>query len=134
MYLNKFFVMLAIVALCGCAGQTGTRFDGDQVSEIRKGVTTEVKVREMFGEPSTVNFDEEGNKILMFVWGRSKMSMANYIPVVGGWLGTMDNKSQILTVYLDSDGVVERYNYTENKTDEKSTLESTINSVTENDK
>ena len=50
--MKYWLVILGLAFLVGCTS-TGVKVEGDQLSKIEKGVTTEAKVIEMLGEPTS---------------------------------------------------------------------------------
>ena len=76
------------------------------VSEIKKGVSTKDDVKKVVGEPSKVNFTDNGEEVWDYHYIRSQMRGASFIPVVGIFAGGSDMNTQTLTIRFDKTGIV----------------------------
>ena len=95
---------LAII-VAGCAS-TGQNFDESKISQIKKGVTTEAELVQMFGAPTSRAMNSEGNTTLNWMYAEVREKGTSFIPYAGTWVGGTQSKEKSLTVTLGADGKV----------------------------
>jgi hypothetical protein len=101
------FFILAV----GCAS-SGTNYDSTKVSDIKKGVTTEAQLVQMFGDPEQTTTNSEGDTILMWRYNEARANAASFVP---GWSifgGGTNTSNKMLRVTLKS-GIVSDFSATE---------------------
>lgn len=86
-------VLSGSLALSGCSITHGTAFNPSNIASIQRGVTTEAQIRQMFGEPVTVNTDSAtGQRRLMYRYDNDSSIQKTYAGIggalVGGLLGS----------------------------------------------
>jgi outer membrane protein assembly factor BamE (lipoprotein component of BamABCDE complex) len=89
-------IALLVLALGGCASTEGAPFPGERVDEIRRGVTSREKIREMFGQPWQVGM-EDGQPAWRYVFARRSSS------------GEVDARD--LVILFDDEGRVISYRF-----------------------
>jgi outer membrane protein assembly factor BamE (lipoprotein component of BamABCDE complex) len=99
--------LLAFV-LAGCVS-SGTNFNEDRVADIRKGVTTESELRQMFGEPGGTSLVSSGGRQLTWMYTEHKTSGQQFIPIAGPSLERGSSNHKMLMVTLDPEGKVADY-------------------------
>lgn len=96
---------LLTAILLGCAS-VGENFDERNVSQIKKGETTEAELLQMFGEPQNRTEDSEGTSTLQWTYTESVTKGESFIPYAGPFLGGSRSKSKTLNVILRDGKVV----------------------------
>lgn len=96
------------IGLAGCVS-SGTNFDESRASQIKKGVTTETDLYEMFGKPNQRTSNSDGMTILTWMYVQSKIKGQSFIPFAGAFLGGSDSTTKTLTATLGADGKVTDY-------------------------
>jgi hypothetical protein len=101
----KFQIVLAaaaVLCLTSCASYEITQA---KINQVRKGVTTESDLIQLFGPPDTEWSAFHGNTSID--WFRSEgPSVAGYLPVVGQFTGGLDLNVQQLSIVIGVDGRV----------------------------
>ena len=96
-----------ITSADGCMS-SGTNYDQTQVSQIKKGQTTEAQLVQMFGEPTQRMTDGDGNNHLTWTFTEAQANAASYVPVVGLFAGGTNGTTKSLFV-TTKNGVVTDY-------------------------
>lgn len=106
-----FAVILAVVlSLSGCAtigNEQISRYE--TTSKIEIGKSTKADVRALVGEPTKVNFQENGKEIWEYKFSKGHIKPATFIPLVGIFAGGMKVEGNTLTIMFNNAGVVEKY-------------------------
>lgn len=100
---------LCLVFLFGCAsvgnkqiGEAGT------VAKIEEGKSTKADVRSLVGQPTKINFKDNGNEIWEYIYSKGQLRPATFVPVVSWFAGGVDTTASTLTVLFDEKGVVKK--------------------------
>jgi outer membrane protein assembly factor BamE (lipoprotein component of BamABCDE complex) len=101
---------VATVLISGCSYSSGPQIDQTAVSSIVKGKTTKAELIAKFGEPTSAN-SMNGREMLVWSFFNRSMSASNFIPGVGSLVGKSQQKGGTLYVTVDSNGVVESFNF-----------------------
>lgn len=92
--MKKVILMIAVAGLIGCAS-VGKDFTAENVASIQKGVTTEQSLLTMFGKPSSVTVDSDGNKLYGWTYAHATAFSVG--------------QGKALIVKLNKDGLVDSY-------------------------
>lgn len=99
-----------VIALTGCVTASGGKeFDRTVVQTFHEGQTTQADVVAKLGQPQikTSGEDGPGTSTWTYAYGSSTSDPKNFIPLVGGYLGSKaDASQQSLTLTFDSKGVL----------------------------
>ena len=90
--------------MAGCAS-TGNNFDESKVSQIKKGVTTEAELVQMFGQPQNRAVNSEGQTTLMWHYSEGRVKGESFIPYARPFIGGCTSAHKMLTMTL-ADGKV----------------------------
>jgi outer membrane protein assembly factor BamE (lipoprotein component of BamABCDE complex) len=101
-------VILGIIALYGCAS-VGTPIATQNVPKIRKGVTTEAELVQMFGSPTDKSLLANDKTVETWIYTHNQVKGTTFIPYAGAFVGGSHLEIQKLMVYLDRDGKVHNY-------------------------
>ncbi len=101
----KFTSMVAVALLAGCAS-SGTNFDQGKVTQIKKGITTESELVQMFGAPEERTMDSRGQTYVTWSYTESRAKVGSFIPGADVFLGGTKSSQKILMVTLDTSGKV----------------------------
>jgi outer membrane protein assembly factor BamE (lipoprotein component of BamABCDE complex) len=107
----RLFCLIAIVFLSSACATVGN----EQISEpeitnqIQIGKSTKADVKALVGEPTKVNFQENGNEIWEYVFKKGQVKPATFIPLVRIFAGGANVEGNTLTIMFNKDGVVEKY-------------------------
>ena len=115
--------VFAVILMCGlsvgCATH-GNDIDTDFASQIEKGATTEQEVVSNLGSPQSIGLDGSGNKVMTYVYAKSKTKAESFMPVVGSLMGGADTETKTLLIIVDNQtGVVKDFAFNESKTETK---------------
>ena len=122
--MNVFLVSALLLGGCANTGnQVLAKHDKVSISKvIKNGVTTRKQLIGIFGEPTALDYQNNGNTKLVFTYLRSTYKPETFIPVVGLLAsGTDDNKKE-LVVLLDDKDVVQKHSFYETKGETKTGL------------
>lgn len=106
--MKRLIALVAAVALAGCAS-SGVQVKPEQMTEFKKGVTTEAEVIQKLGRPNMVRTDGNGGKMLIYAYAQSQVRAATFIPVVGALAGGADVKSTSAMFMFDANGKLMDY-------------------------
>jgi len=113
-------VLLICVLFVGCAttSTSGTKFDKNMISRIKKGVTTRAEVEATLGSPTYVAMMGEGRRTMQYNYIETTTSTkaSTFIPfyaLIGGG-ATVDQRIQNLQIMLNKDHIVEDYEFSDN--------------------
>lgn len=96
---------LALAVLSGCAS-VGTKLTEQQIAQLEIGKTTYDEALAILGEPTEVDLDSDGNRILVYEHLKAKTKGVNFIPIVGLFAGGADTERDITKLYFDKNGVL----------------------------
>src|SRR5260221_165227 len=101
---------LVVLAVVGCAS-VGNNFDSRQISQIKKGETTESDLVTMFGKPVSQGINSENGSSLTWLYTEATVKGETFIPFAGAFVGGANSKTKTLIVRLDQQGKVTGYDY-----------------------
>ena len=104
-------ILLSILFLVsGCASAGNKQIsDASTVAKIEEGKSTKADVKALVGEPTKVNYKDNGNtEVWEYVYKRGQVRPATFIPVVGWFAGGADVTGSTLTILFDDKGVVKK--------------------------
>ncbi len=95
--------LLFVFAVAGCAS-AGTKADPNIVASFVRGQTTVADAEAALGEPNASTTASDGSTVLVYTYARSSVRAATFIPLVGGFVGGADTKTQSAVLRFGSDG------------------------------
>lgn len=104
------WVVAAVMA--GCVS-TGVDVSEDQYRTLVKGKSTADEVQAMFGPPTSRTVATDGTQTWMYLYVRSQARAANFIPIVGAFVGGADTRSRTVMLTFGADGVLKESTYSE---------------------
>lgn len=107
---KKLAPVLVALLLTACASQ-GQKIDGDVISKVKKGQTTEQEIVTLLGNPTSTGVSSDGSKQLTYTYTKTQASPASYIPFIGFLFSGVEAELQILSVTLDKKRKVLDYNF-----------------------
>jgi hypothetical protein len=105
------YCVLGIIALYGCAS-VGTPIATQNIPKIRKGVTTEAELVQMFGPPLSKTTGSNGKTVEIWLHSSAQAKPATFIPIAGAFAGGATAQSEQLSATLQN-GRVENYLFTQ---------------------
>ena len=104
------FLLSLLILVSGCASAGNKQItDSSTVSKIEIGKSTKADVKLLVGEPTKVNFKDNGNtEIWEYVYKRGQVRPATFIPVVGWFAGGADVTGSTLTILFNDKGIVQK--------------------------
>lgn len=115
--MKKTFVVLAAVALAGCAGGGNDKLRMESEStvsqKIVEGKTTRSDIRKIFGSPLKTTFTDGGLEIWTYEFKKISADAVNYIPIVNLFGGGTSGTKKELVVMFDQTNAVKRYSMSE---------------------
>ena len=121
MNVKNFLVLCFVLLLVACA-TVGKEISLEQIDAIQEGVTTKGEVLEILGTPTSVSMGYEGKEMLMYVYSKASNAAQNFIPFVGLVQSKIKTGSQIVQVWIGTDGIVEKRLVSTSQSDIKSGL------------
>lgn len=112
--ISLFVLMVTVVFMfAGCAVKTGNEKLEDVSNAtvedaLKKGETTKVQVKELFGEPEEVDFMDNGLEKWTYSHKRKSAKAINYVPVASWFVSGTNDTTKTLVVLFKND-VVENY-------------------------
>ncbi|WP_372997442.1 outer membrane protein assembly factor BamE [Marinobacter sp.] len=111
------FAAVMALVMTGCAS-VGTQVGNESVAQIKEGETTRSEVIQMLGQPNgTIQgsaLSGESVTGITYSYSKTQVDAANFIPVVGLFVGGTSSENTMLQVYFDKDGVVTEKHYVTN--------------------
>jgi len=98
------------IFISGCT-TTGNKqiSESGTVAKIEEGKSTKADVKALVGEPTKVNFKDNGNtEEWEYVYKRGQVRPASFIPVVGWFAGGADMTGSTLTILFNNAGIVQK--------------------------
>jgi hypothetical protein len=112
------FYALTAALFSACAS-VGTPIATQNISKIKKGVTTEADLVRMFGPPTDKTLNSNGQIMIAWVHSAAQAKGTSFIPFAGPFVGGTNVQVQKLVVLLKKDGTVENYTMNESHPDVK---------------
>jgi len=104
----RLFLFVLLLVLAGCLS-TGNRVETNRLTEITKGKSTIDDVISRFGKPtSSVKFPN-GERTLVYLNKIAQPDAATFIPLVGTFVGSVDNTTHSVIFEFDAKGVLTDY-------------------------
>lgn len=94
----------AALSLSGCFSM-GRRLDQEKVSQIKKGDTRET-VLQLIGSPDHMMTNGNGTSTFSYSYTRVTSHAANFIPIIGPFVGGHDVQNQMVIVSFSTGNVV----------------------------
>jgi outer membrane protein assembly factor BamE (lipoprotein component of BamABCDE complex) len=112
---------LSAAFLGGCASSGNERIaDASQqtVSEqLVKGRTTQVQVRQLYGDPMKSSFTDSGNESWEYEFSRLRSKPTNFVPYVNLIYSGAEGDKKSLVIFFDKHKVVQQYTISSSKVD-----------------
>ena len=112
---------LSAALLGGCASSGNERIaDASQqtVSEqLVKGRTTQVQVRQLYGDPMKSSFTDSGNESWEYEFSRLRSKPTNFVPYVNLIYSGAEGDKKSLVIFFDKHKVVQQYTISSSKVD-----------------
>lgn len=87
----------------------GNTTQEDISKTIKEGVTTEDSVEAKYGKPYEYSFNDDGNRVMIYVWNNISNDASRMIPIVGELSGTQSGGIHLLLVTLNIDNTVKSW-------------------------
>ena len=101
--------------MTGC-GASGVQIKPEQLSDFKKGVTTESEVISKLGSPTSRSINADGSHLLMYNYLAYQARPETLIPVVGPLVGGADVQSSMVWFQFSPDGKLANYSANESAT------------------
>ena len=99
---------ISLLLAAGCTVSSGVKVDQSQLSDFKKGTTTESEVLARLGQPSTTTH-ATGGDLLTYVFTTSTASGANFVPVLNWFKGHTESKTSMCQFMFDARQVLTSY-------------------------
>ncbi len=102
------------VFFSGCAIKTGNevlgKMEKSQVEQgIVKGKSTKEEIKVMFGDPTSVDFDNNSLEKWTYLHVRSDAKLINYVPYANLFASGTNDTKKTLVILFDDKGIVKNY-------------------------
>jgi hypothetical protein len=104
----RLLVFILLLALVGCIS-TGNRVDASRLSEITKGKSNVDDVIGRFGRPTSSVKSPDGEQTLVYLNKVAQPDAAAFIPLIGTFVGSVDNTTHSVIFEFDAKGVLTDY-------------------------
>jgi len=116
------FITLAVITFfTGCMSMDssyGTPIDSEKVSQIVKGRTTRIQIEAMFGKPDMTSLIADGRRMISYSYTSTKMGINGATAMLGPFAKVKGaTQTQSLQIYVNKDGIVEDYEFSDNTRD-----------------
>ncbi len=101
-------IVVFLVGACATVGNEQISRP-ETTSQIQIGKSTKADVKALVGEPTKVNYQENGKEIWEYTYKKGSIKPATFIPVVGWFAGGTNVEGNTLTIMFNKDGVVEKF-------------------------
>ena len=98
----------AVAMLSGCAA-SGVQVTEQQVQAFQKGKTTYPEVVARLGQPNANSIDSKGTRTIAYIYSEASTRPESFIPYIGGFIGGVDMRSNVVTFMFDKNGVLQEY-------------------------
>jgi outer membrane protein assembly factor BamE (lipoprotein component of BamABCDE complex) len=112
---RSLFLIIALFALSACVSM-GTKVDQEKVSQFETGKTTYVEVIQQLGKPTQSTMNSDGTRTLTYMYMQSQLKAANFIPVVGAFVGGTESETTTVTLNFDKNSLLTDYTASEGDT------------------
>lgn len=109
---RQVFVFFAVLTLTACMSY-GTKVDQDKLSQFQKGKTTYAEVIEKLGKPTQNTINSDGTRTIMYMYAQAQANAANFIPLVGSFLGGAESENTTVTLTFDKRNILTSYTASE---------------------
>jgi sugar lactone lactonase YvrE len=99
----RVWVVCLVLVTTACAS-AGTKVDPNTVASFIKGRTTVAEVQDALGEANGSATRPDGSTVLVYTHARTSVRASTFIPIVGGFVGGADSKSQSVVLRFAPDG------------------------------
>ena len=97
-------LMIALCALlCGCAA-AGVEVKPSQMTQFKRGVTTEQDVLAALGQPTNQTMTADGSQVWIYSYASMQTRPATFIPIVGLFAGGADTRQTMAMLRFGPDG------------------------------
>lgn len=104
------FVTCIALGACVTVGKEVTQ---EQLSDFKRGVTTQEEIVAKLGRPTSSTISASGDRYMSYVFAHSQARPATFIPIVGAFAGGADTRSSHVMFIFDRDGKLRDYRATE---------------------
>lgn len=102
------FSCLLFLSSCVSVGTPSAR-NTDQLSHIKRGITTQSEVQAIYGDPQTIVTMRNGLTRWHYSHTEVDISGSTFIPIIGPFIGKTDSNSRTIHFDFDSNGRVKEY-------------------------
>jgi len=105
--MRALFFLALLLSSCAAVGNKAIT-DPKVTSKIEKGKTTKAEISKLLGSPSSVDFSDDGRfEKWVYVYTKSQVRGASFIPIVGSFAGGTDVRMDTLTIQFSEAGIVQ---------------------------
>lgn len=120
--MKKFMIILASIALFGCASTAGNDrikdHSQDTISQsIVVGKSTKSDVRKEFGEPTAITLNDSGSENWTYTFARATPKAINFVPIIGLFARGADVSTKKVVILFDASGIAQKVVYSENESE-----------------
>jgi outer membrane protein assembly factor BamE (lipoprotein component of BamABCDE complex) len=118
--LKKVYQSIGVAALAwslaGCMS-SGVKVDQSKVTSLKPGTTTCADAVALLGQPTNSSLQSDGTRSYQYIYVQAQANAANFIPVVGTFVGGANTENTMFTMNCDKRGVLVNYNSTQGSSD-----------------
>jgi outer membrane protein assembly factor BamE (lipoprotein component of BamABCDE complex) len=96
------------VLLCGCAA-AGVEVKPSQVTQLKRGITTEQDVERILGHPTSMTVTADGGQTWVYSYASIQMRPTTFVPIVGLFAGGADTRQTVTILRFGPDGTLIDY-------------------------
>jgi len=114
-------VTLLSAFLAGCSSSGNERIADASLQSVSgqlvKGKTTQIQVRELYGDPLKTSFTDSGNEIWEYEFSRLRSKLTNFIPYVNAIYSGAEGDKKSLVIFFDKGKIVQQYTISTSQVD-----------------
>ena len=101
-------LLVSLMVLAGCVSM-GKEISQEQLTEFKKGVTTEKDVIAKLGSPTTSSMTASGQRSLGYMFAHAQARPESFIPFIGPFVGGADSRGTTVIFLFGPDGTLTDY-------------------------
>ena len=103
-------------SLAGCMS-SGVKVDQNKVTSLKPGTTTCAEAVALLGKPTNSSLQSDGTRSYQYVYVQAQANAANFVPIVGSFVGGANTENTTFTMNCDKNGVLANYSSSQGSSD-----------------
>ncbi|MEO5332300.1 MAG: hypothetical protein H7839_09780 [Magnetococcus sp. YQC-5] len=108
-------LIACVLTLSGCANTPVKKISAEQLSQFKEGKTTYNEVVTLLGQPTSVDNNSDGSKVVQYFSQQINIDGTTYIPFVNMFARGGDVATENVIFQFDTKGVLMKYSSSSSK-------------------